>query len=623
MFPYQRLYDLFDCIHHNSITLPHQLASFLGVSVRTIRSDMMLINQKIENYQMKILLKRNQGYKLFIDDSTMYQQFLSEYRKNTLQLSLETSQERIQYLICSLILKNKEISLQEMMQHLFVSENTLQNYLRIVKKQVGHYDLKLLYQTTKNIQIVGTEANKRKCLRDGIADYTTATFTSMEIFYLQNIHIEELKKIIIPFLKKYHVFIHDLLLKRMTVFLGVSLLRVQQGFIIEDEPLSIEMSSFLEDMIDHIEKSYDLYLPQSEKRNIQNYFQTSFLQNTDDEVSLKVRQCVHDFLNYMDQNYHFHFQDDQQLQNDLFQHLLKSMTMTGETALMAHSLLETIKTHFPLPYEMSFVYFQRFHQQILESDVAYIALHIAAAIERHTKNKKVKNVLLVSDMGQAIINILKTRIENYFHHMICIVDILSCYEVMEKNNTDFENIDFIISTVAIHVDYCPIVRVNFVFNEEDIEAVARLVNTNKVIKNLFFDQDLFLLFPSYSHKEDLLRKMVQQLENKHIVDSEYLQDILRREELKGTYIGGALAFPHAVNHHCSQSQIAVAILDKPLLWEDHKWVKIIFLLAADVQQTDLNDIYNLIIDIVNDDQFQKKIMSVQNFDEFMSVLFEH
>lgn len=170
MFRYQRLNDLFYYIYQNQIVLPNKLSKHLNVSVRTIRSDVNAANQTLEKHGAKIILKRNRGYFIQIKDPILFKHFIEKVNTNFEAINLETPKSRINYIIHLLLLNNQYISVEQIINSVYVSYNTLQNYLRSIGTQLEKYNLELINRTERGIKIIGDEAEKRKCFIDSLQD---------------------------------------------------------------------------------------------------------------------------------------------------------------------------------------------------------------------------------------------------------------------------------------------------------------------------------------------------------------------------------------------------------------------------------------------------------------------
>ena len=72
------------------------------------------------------------------------------------------------------------------------------------------------------------------------------------------------------------------------------------------------------------------------------------------------------------------------------------------------------------------------------------------------------------------------------------------------------------------------------------------------------------------------------------------------------------------------TKVAVAIIDKPLTWYQQDTVQIIFLLAIKQgDQQDIEHLYDIFIEIVNNAKLQQSIIHSYNYDSFINNLLEN
>ena len=65
-------------------------------------------------------------------------------------------------------------------------------------------------------------------------------------------------------------------------------------------------------------------------------------------------------------------------------------------------------------------------------------------------------------------------------------------------------------------------------------------------------------------------------------------------------------------------------MDKPLLWNKKDSVQIVFLLAIKQgDQLDIEHLYDLFIEIVNNTKLQQSIIHSYSFDDFMKNLYQY
>lgn len=138
----------------------------LGVSSRTIRSDIKALQDALEKYNIRIFSSPTKGYRLsqFEHLSSIEHELFKDNMSN-----LETSKQRINYILYKLLantLNDILITQNDLAEEMYISLSTLKIHLNEVKNILKKYDLKITQYKTKGIKISGEETKLRYCIVD-------------------------------------------------------------------------------------------------------------------------------------------------------------------------------------------------------------------------------------------------------------------------------------------------------------------------------------------------------------------------------------------------------------------------------------------------------------------------
>ena len=172
------------------------------------------------------------------------------------------------------------------------------------------------------------------------------------------------------------------------------------------------------------------------------------------------------------------------------------------------------------------------------------------------------------------------------------------------------------------------ITVNFALHNEDIEAISKHLSQTDSIQlrriEHFFDPSLFFHFDHYDSKEELIKTLCDALNEQGIVTEDFLPSVLKRETLGQTNMNEIFAMPHPMELCASETKVAVAILKKPLAWNDSDNIQIVFLLAIKQGvKKDMEHLYDVFINIVNDTKLQQRILKAESFFQFMQALSDY
>ncbi len=637
MFQYGRLNEIFHYIKKHDYISSERLASKFDVTERTIRNDIQEINLVLLENGAVIKLKRKYGYYIEITEDRLFGQFLEELEKeNKSNMELETSKDRIRYILSLLLESDDYISLNEIMDKVFISKNTLNNYIKTIKKIIEKYHLEYIAKPNVGIKLIGTEDNKRKCIMDHVITYDfdnyITGFTKEERALFIGIDLDYLKEITLSQLKRRNIETSDYNIKNLIIHLALMISRVKQNNYINllDIETDYSIMGIVESLCKDVEQYYDIIISKGEKIYIYLHFVANTHMEAADIDDEWLERSVQNILDIIYENYSFDLRDDEILTGDLFRHM-KSIFINKSFGLnIRNPLINTIKNNYPLAFEITLTAISKvFTKQpfvLNEEDVGYVSVHIGAAIERYfAKRLEKKNVILVCGSGQATIRMLEARLNLYFSDKINIVRCISYNDYNNYRGKDFNRIDFVISTVPLESKIVPSITVNFALKNKDVESISRFINRINVKKeqkeSAFFDEELFFRFHEVSNKESLIRILCDKLKEKGIVEDEFIDSVLEREELGNTNMNDVFALAHPMKLCARETKVAVAILDQPILWGKEETAKIVFLLAIKQGvQKDIEHLYDSFIKIVNDSKLQQKIIHSKDYNDFISTM---
>lgn len=639
MFQHKRLNMMFNHIRKNEYTPVSSLQSLLNITDRTIRNDILEINDTLSAYGALVKLKRNYGYYIEITDDEKYSNFLKTFEhSDDKKMNIDTSEERIKYILNELLSSEDYVSMDELSETVFISKNTLNKYIKIIKNIVNKYDLEYITKPSSGVKIIGSENRIRKLyveyiLSANFNEYVTS-FTKEERSIFSNIDLDWLRKITIDQLNSHFVKTSDYNMKNIIIHLALMTTRVLGNHYINLYNITPDSSimGLINGLCREIEGKYDIILSQSEK----NYMYLQLIANTHLDITYiddeKLRDSINQMLEVIYTDFNFDLRNDEILCADLFRHLKSIFTSKLYDLNSNNPLLETIKTNYPLEYEITLTAIAKtfvFEPYVLkEDDVGYVSVYIGAAIERcYYKSQKKKNVILVCGSGHATTRMLETRLNIVFPDKINIVKCLSYNEYSSYTKEDVEDIDFVITTITLDNNLLPSVMVDFALNNKDVESINRhlskMLHKRLQMFEHFFDKDLFMRLKGNTTKEDVIRTMYQKTYDKGIVDERFIDSVLKREEIGKTNMNDVFALPHPMELCATDTKVVVALLDNPIKWNESNMIQIVFMLVIKQgEQTDFEHLYDIFIEIISDSKLQQKIINSQTYEEFMDVLYD-
>lgn len=628
MFSSSRLEEIFIQISKNEFTTIKELTNSFHVTDRTIRTDIQAINLEIAKYECEILLKRKSGYYLMSYNKDKFKELQNQIKKQTNVLTFNSLDDRIKYILQKLLYSQDYVILDDLANEVFVSRNTLQNYIKPIKETLETYNLIYVSKPNLGVKVFGNEKDKRECLLNEILCKDTPTyiigFTKEEQMLFRDIDLFEIQTLVNQLLNKHDIHASDYDRKNLIMHCALMISRVKtENYIPFDVqfPIQDDIYELIEQLCIQLENKFDIQITSGEKQYIYLHIASNTHMNIYSVNTVKLQNQITKLLEVIYEEYNFDLRQDAILKKDLFNHFSSILSSKNIYMNKKNPLLNTIKTNFPLPFEITLTSTAKvFSEALTEDEIGYISLHIGAAIERcFTSMYQKKRVVLVCGSGIATTRMLEARLQTFFNSKIVIVNKISYAEFMHY---DFANIDFVISTIPIQSDNIPVEIVDFTLKNTDIEKISKRLShmdkkANFVTK--FFDKQLFLHKSNAVTKEDVLKELAHLLENQNIVSDTFIHSVLKRESIACTNLNDIFAIPHPMEACSNETKVAVAILDQSVEWNDkHEEVQIIFMISIKQgEQKQFEHLYDLFIEIVGNTKLQQDIVHSNSFEEFL------
>jgi len=215
----------------------------------------------------------------------------------------------------------------------------------------------------------------------------------------------------------------------------------------------------------------------------------------------------------------------------------------------------------------------------------------------------------------------------FFTNKINLVSQITVYQYNSIFSKKPLDADLIITTSPIKAfSSIPIIRVNPLLFRDDIANIKHYIHYYSYEikdKNRFgelFDERLFYKLSAvlYDYPQ-VIRYLVSMLKTFDYIEDEdeYYELVIERERTYSTIMTNEIAIPHAAENRARRTVIAVAIMDKPLVYED-KLVSVVLLNAIN-EKEDLQNLY-LSIESILEIEDISQLMNTNSVKSFISIL---
>lgn len=619
-----------------------ELAEKIGVSDRTIRSDIVKINK---TYSKPIIdSSRHRGYSL--TDISVIQEVSvqSIIKENQINKIPQTPGDRVSYILKKLLLDNKEVNLYKLIDEMYVSEFSIENDLRKVRQKLQDFPELQILRSRNHIKLEGSELEKRKLYKYLLKEETKGSFLSLDKLasLFTDIDLLKIKDLLDDTLSEFDFHIREMSMPMLMIHIGISIERLMKCNYIKTNVVKEDVKNNIEYKIAYsffqkAGREMKIKIVESEilrltllimgKRNNRYKSQNIALNSS----NLPLSDIVDKILQSIYEKFNVDLRYDDELKIGLCVHLQGVEERVKQQIEIENIYLQEIKQNYNLIFEIAIwaanVLKQYTNYEVNEDEIGFIALHLGSAYERSSLNDKYRAVMICPE-EQVLGKRCYQKISNRFSDKMDIVAQLGVFE--EKQVLDYDP-DLIISTLPLQHDLLiPSIYISSFVNYSDeskifytlydLDRMKNQENFESFIKDMVYPE-LFYTNLKLDDSNQIIHYMCQDLMNLNLVPEEFEESVFQREKFSSTSIVNGVAIPHAINGIANRSCISIAFLDKPVHWGEFDVSMVVLLAIKDVDNNLMGIFFDWLTSVVTDTDRFYNLLKVKNYNEFIN-LFE-
>lgn len=188
-----------------------------------------------------------------------------------------------------------------------------------------------------------------------------------------------------------------------------------------------------------------------------------------------IQVVVDEMISSMSEKLSFNFNDDDELRNALQLHVEPMVYKLKNHVPVINPSLSVIKSNYREVFEALSNVIEAQKTDILvgitEDDIAYLALHFCASMERKKRFAAISRIAIVCIHGIGTASLMKELVCSRFRN-VRVVKTITSSEVKEA---DLGEVDFVVSSVDVGRSDIPWVTVNAIPTEEDFRKIEKMV----------------------------------------------------------------------------------------------------------------------------------------------------
>lgn len=469
----------------------------IKVSGKTLKKDLRSIRKYLHQYGVEILGKTGKGIRI-TPNAKANICILNDLNAAAKEMGKESLEVRRANILKKLLVySNTYTSIQKLSEQYYVSKTSIVNDMKYIEKWLLQFNL-TLEKIKQGTKIQGKETDIRKAIAsliqihqgereeihlDGefnrLLKINETTLNRLrELFELEDIiYVESL---ISNLEIKSNISISDIYYINLLTHILICIRRVREGIHIEENNIAkmIQTDTFEQyqqalHITKMINERYEINIGDCETYYIYQYLVSSRLNQIvkiegikEEDVSWRVVQLL---TKHISDILGVDFTKEKELLDGLLLHIRPMLNRMEYNIQISNPLLEGLQQSYPQILgicRLSFgIICKKFaFKKISIDEVAYIAIYYQTML---LKLKKPSKVLVVCHSGYGTSQLLAAKLMRELSDLI-IVDVVS---LRKLENMDLEDIDYIISTVPIHIRKIPYIMISALLTEKDIQNI--------------------------------------------------------------------------------------------------------------------------------------------------------
>lgn len=599
------------------------------LSLRSIQTDIAEIKETIKEHGLYIENNKNCICMSITNQETANIFMNSIIQDYNLNQFFEDQSSRISYIISRLLDSNDYLKSADLADEMYISRSQISNDIKLAKNMLSSYHLTLISKPYYGIKIIGKENDIRNYIiqeklkiKNLVCDEITHSFSSHE-------HIDDINNIVIKILTHSHYIISDIALQNLILHIVTAVNRIKSGHLIHMDSLNISpvYAHVIEISKNILEKCADIYNFEFNDDEIfflalNLYGKREF--DKQEFITDEINNLVFLGLYKIKEIFGLDFTSNLNLRISLGLHILPLLTRINTNMQLRNIMTFNIKQKYTLAYDLASTFTNTIipsDKKILDDEIAYVALHFVNYIDENSPQKK-KRMLIISSLRRSETILLHNNILRNFPS-------IKEVKIIPKNSlstTNVNNYNVICTTENdIFINNNKIQKISYFFNDTDIKKIELLLDGFNGPKDILdcFSEDLFYYGDAPS-KNAVIKRLYEMAYKQGLADEKLYHSIMNHENVTSTYFGNYLAIPHPEIFLSETSFISVAILPKPILWDD-EYVDIVFLVSIQKNNPNAFKLWSYLSFLISNNttlEEIKKEPTFQNLSKVISKIYE-
>ena len=598
------------------------LAISLDCSVRTVQSEVARIN-----INEKVIQSTNRGY-------------IAPSRDAVSKLLDAPNEEgaSTEWLILKLISKNDgALGVDDIAEKLYMSSSSVEREIKNVRRIVEAHSLKLV-RKQGSLSIEGNEHDKRSLIGSLVSQEAVNSMSRYGGLseYFDDMDISRVRTCTLSVIENQGHQIKQGYAQNLITSIAVALYRMRHGLHVPDPACELSDRDAERSIASELCSMYARHHDVAPTQGDIDYLATLLIGQVESrkphddapsqEKSLQVLEGVRSIVEDVFGSYQLEIDSEQALRN-FSVHVQALIERREEAQIKDTDALENIKLNCPFIYELSVLIAWRISEMfgviVSDGEVGFICIHVGMLLLSTLENDKVR-ILLACDHYQGISQRIREALDRRYQDVALLAEI----DIEGLRSIDSEA-DVIITTRKSLCKSSGSVLISPFFTADDQVRVERIIDTavqnrknsrQRALLEPFFTDGLFLSTDEPMERDDLIRKMGTLLQQEGVVDDEFIDLVLKREELSSTCMFDLFAIPHSVEMNAKRTMVCVALCHKGVAWNGPTIKLALMIAVCHDDRRRFLEVFDIIVKACSDRERSDRLSKSTSLQEFLDIL---
>jgi len=518
----QRQYGILQVILLEEQAVDLEIMKQYQISKRTFQYDISAINRWLADNDLPAVSRNDDGNLSLVITPFMREQVLSRIRNQSLPFHQMNHDARKETLLFALLLEIGSINSKALCDRYDMSRNSIRKLLVELSAELEDDEISLSSRPKRGWGIDGEEEDVRRFF---VKRYHGIFIESAKRKTLQQL---EMYQLIVDSIPRWEEWmrersgqiskgITDRSSGRVIASLAISIIRHKSDRLSDLQPMEIPVltESGALPNLDAVIAGYEFQLNIQDRVFCAKYLLGNRAIDLDRKVEVvfdALPGIVKTMVKDMSEIAGKPIREPDRLVKSLIVHLQPTIFRIRFGIVVENELLEQIQNRYQEYYRAARIASrpleQHFNVQIPPEEVAFIAMHFGAFIEK--QEKETVRILLVCHEGMATVRLMQARLQEEFDAFE-IVGIMSRHQY---TNMKISNADLVLATIPLKSRGIPIVTVEPLLTEKNRLDLERILTKRKISSKNITSQIMQAVDQYASvHQKRLLRQRIDEIIN--------------------------------------------------------------------------------------------------------------